>query len=120
MDFDGIKGDVTTADYKGWIELNSFQFGVSRGVSSGAGMRALNVSNVDISKARARLTSGAAPLFACRFRADRICPAAKLERLQQEFSAGLEIHEYADHDWRNALGAGQPHDAGRRLPSRRN
>ena len=36
MDFDGIKGDVTTADYKGWIELNSFQFGVSRGVSSGA------------------------------------------------------------------------------------
>src|SRR5258708_34015013 len=37
MSFGDAQGSVTTADYKGWIELNSFQFGVSRGVSSGAG-----------------------------------------------------------------------------------
>jgi type VI secretion system secreted protein Hcp len=37
MKFGSIPGDVTTEGYKNWIELNSFQFGVSRGVSSGAG-----------------------------------------------------------------------------------
>src|SRR5258707_15238943 len=50
MDFDGIKGDVTTADYKGWIELNSFQFGVSRGVSSGAGGATRESSSPSISE----------------------------------------------------------------------
>jgi type VI secretion system secreted protein Hcp len=55
MDFDGVKGDVTTADYKGWIELNSFQFGVSRAVSSGAGgatreSSAPSISEIVVSK----------------------------------------------------------------------
>src|SRR3979490_2281442 len=50
MDFDGIKGDVTAADYKGWIELNSFQFGVSRGVSSGAGGATRESSSPSISE----------------------------------------------------------------------
>src|SRR5260370_34573965 len=50
MDFDGAKGDVTTADYKGWIELNSFQFGVSRGVSSGAGGATRESSSPSISE----------------------------------------------------------------------
>ena len=50
MDFDGVKGDVTTADYKGWIELNSFQFGVSRAVSSGAGGATRESSTPSISE----------------------------------------------------------------------
>src|SRR3979490_3129272 len=50
MDFDGIKGDVTTADYKGWIELHSFQFGVSRAVSSGAGGATRESSSPSISE----------------------------------------------------------------------
>jgi type VI secretion system secreted protein Hcp len=50
MDFDGVKGDVTTADYKGWIELNSFQFGVSRAVSSGAGGATRESSSPSISE----------------------------------------------------------------------
>ena len=37
MKFGDVNGDVTTEGYKNWIELNSFQFGVSRAVSSGAG-----------------------------------------------------------------------------------
>jgi len=37
MKFGSIDGDVTTQGYKNWIELNSFQYGVARGVSSGAG-----------------------------------------------------------------------------------
>lgn len=32
-----IKGGVTEDKHKDWIELNSFQFGVARSVSSGAG-----------------------------------------------------------------------------------
>jgi type VI secretion system secreted protein Hcp len=34
---DTIKGQVTEDKHKEWIELNSFQFGVGRSVSSGAG-----------------------------------------------------------------------------------
>jgi type VI secretion system secreted protein Hcp len=37
MKFGDVPGDVTTQGFKDWIEMNSFQFGVSRGVSSGAG-----------------------------------------------------------------------------------
>ena len=32
-----IDGEVTTEGFRGWIELNSLQYGVSRNVSSGAG-----------------------------------------------------------------------------------
>jgi type VI secretion system secreted protein Hcp len=32
-----IDGEVTTEGFRDWIELNSFQYGVSRNVSSGAG-----------------------------------------------------------------------------------
>lgn len=34
---DAIKGDVTADGHAGWIELNSFQFGVGRGISSPTG-----------------------------------------------------------------------------------
>ena len=64
--------------------------------------RALNVSDADIAQARARLDSGAARMLAVRFAADRICPAEKLERLREEFPAGLETREYADSLWRNS------------------
>lgn len=37
MKFGSISGSVTTEGFKNWIELHSFQFGVGRGVSSGAG-----------------------------------------------------------------------------------
>jgi type VI secretion system secreted protein Hcp len=37
MKYADFNGPVTTDGYKQWIELTSFQFGVSRGVSSGAG-----------------------------------------------------------------------------------
>lgn len=37
MKFGDVNGDVTTEGFAKWIELDSFQFGDSRGVSSGAG-----------------------------------------------------------------------------------
>jgi len=91
-------------------------------------LRSLNVSDEDIEQARYRLNSGDAHLFACRFKADRICPAEKLQRLKSEFPTNLELHEYAEESWRNVLGK-RPHatftkeyriagDAGNDHPSR--
>ncbi|MBS0522973.1 MAG: type VI secretion system tube protein Hcp [Proteobacteria bacterium] len=37
MKYGDIAGNVTTDGYKGWIELSSAQFGVSRQLTSGAG-----------------------------------------------------------------------------------
>ena len=68
----------------------------------------LNVTDAEIAAARARLNSGAAHLFALRCRPDRICPRAKLERLQREFPVGLESREYAEPNERNSLGQ-RPH-----------
>jgi type VI secretion system secreted protein Hcp len=55
MKFAGIEGDVTTQGYEKWIELNSFQYGVGRAVSSGAGGKgressAPNVSEIVVTK----------------------------------------------------------------------
>jgi dienelactone hydrolase len=68
----------------------------------------LNLSEHHIAEARARLSSGEAHLLALRCRADRICPRAKLERLQKEFPIGLETREYGDPGDRNPLGE-RPH-----------
>lgn len=35
--YGSISGEVTAAGYKDWIEVNSMQFGVGRGISSGVG-----------------------------------------------------------------------------------
>ena len=69
---------------------------------------ALNVSDSEIAAARARLDAGEAHLLAVRCRPDRVCPRAKLERLQREFPVGLEVREYAAPDERNCLGE-RPH-----------
>ncbi len=37
MQVDGIEGDVTAAGHEKWIEINSFQWGVGRGVTSPVG-----------------------------------------------------------------------------------
>jgi type VI secretion system secreted protein Hcp len=51
-----IKGDVTASDWQGWIELNSFQFGVGRGIASPTGgssdreSSAPSVSEISVTK----------------------------------------------------------------------
>jgi type VI secretion system secreted protein Hcp len=56
MKFGSIKGDVETTAYKDWIDINSFQWGVGRGISSPVGSTAdreashPSVSEVTISK----------------------------------------------------------------------
>lgn len=56
MKFGATKGDVSTTEYKDWIMVHSFQFGVGRGIHSAAGSGAnrqgseASVSEVTISK----------------------------------------------------------------------
>lgn len=78
------------------------------GIEHGRQSSHLNVSDSEIAAARARLDAGEAHLLAVRCRPDRICPQAKIERLQREFPVGLELREYAEPDERNCLGQ-RPH-----------
>jgi len=59
LEYDGgaVKGDVTEEKHAGWIELNSFQWGVGRGISSPTGgaadreSSAPSVSEIVVTKA---------------------------------------------------------------------
>lgn len=81
---------------------------VTLGIGREGRLSQLNVSDSEITEARARLDAGRAHLLAVRCRSDRICPRAKLDRLRREFPAGLETREYAEAGERNCLGE-RPH-----------
>jgi dienelactone hydrolase len=71
-------------------------------------LSALNISDEDIGRARERLNANEAHLYACRFKADRICPPEKLDRLRKEFPVNLVMREYGEENWRNSHGK-RPH-----------
>ena len=56
MEYEGVPGQATTANYTGWITLTSAQFGVHRGISTPTGSAAnreastASVSEVSVSK----------------------------------------------------------------------
>jgi type VI secretion system secreted protein Hcp len=58
MKYEGIDGDVTAKGHEKWIELNSFQWGVGRGISSPTGRgadresSAPSISEVVVTKAQ--------------------------------------------------------------------
>jgi type VI secretion system secreted protein Hcp len=66
MEYDGgkIKGDVTADGHKDWIELNSFQWGVGRGISSPTGgakdreSSAPSLSEITVTKAQDAASGG--------------------------------------------------------------
>lgn len=63
MKFGAVVGQVTTEGFKDWIECSSFQYGVGRGVSSGAGGSqregsAPSISEITISKAYDKASPG--------------------------------------------------------------
>jgi type VI secretion system secreted protein Hcp len=57
MSYDGITGDVTTKGHEQWIEINSFQWGVGRGVTSATASEAdregatPSISEITVNKA---------------------------------------------------------------------
>jgi len=81
---------------------------VTFGIGRERRLSQLNVSDSEITEARARLDAGKAHLLAIRCRPDRICPRAKIDRLLREFPVGLEVREYAEAAERNCLGE-RPH-----------
>jgi type VI secretion system secreted protein Hcp len=46
MNWDGVPGDVTTAGFEKWIELQSFQWGVGRGIGSAMSGQASRESSI--------------------------------------------------------------------------
>ena len=52
----------------------------------------------------ARLATAECALLAVRCRADRLCPAGRLQRLQQQIALGLTVREYGGTEDRNAAG----------------
>jgi len=63
MKFGAVVGQVTTEGFKDWIECSSFQYGVGRGVSSGAGGQqregsAPSVSEISITKVYDKASPG--------------------------------------------------------------
>jgi dienelactone hydrolase len=81
---------------------------VAFGIGGKRRLSELNISDSEIAEARARLDAGGVHLLSVRCRPDRICPRAKIDRLQREFPVGLEIREYAEAAERNRLGE-RPH-----------
>lgn len=63
MKFGAVVGQVTTEGFKDWIELSSFQYGVGRGVTSGAGGAqregsAPSISEITVSKVYDKASPG--------------------------------------------------------------
>jgi len=78
------------------------------GISRPSVERALPVSAEHLEQARERLSAGNAHLLAIRACADRLSPAARLQRLRTEFPVGLCVREYGELASRNVLGE-RPH-----------
>jgi type VI secretion system secreted protein Hcp len=63
MKYGDLQGDVTAAGHEKWIELNSFQWGVGRGISSPTGAAAdressaPSVSEITVKKAQDRAST---------------------------------------------------------------
>jgi type VI secretion system secreted protein Hcp len=70
-----VKGDATAEGWVGWIELNSFQFGVGRGISSPTGgsadreSSAPSVSEITITKDQ---DSSTGPLLTAAFQGEGV------------------------------------------------
>ena len=50
LKYDGIDGEATTTGFEKWIEVNSFQFGVGRGISSAYGQSTRESSIASVSE----------------------------------------------------------------------
>jgi dienelactone hydrolase len=63
------------------------------GINRGSWTRQLNVSDADVQQAVVRLRRDDLKMLAGRFKKDRVCPAERLDRLNDEFGDRLIRHE---------------------------
>jgi dienelactone hydrolase len=73
------------------------------GLGKGAWAGELNVHDDELAAAARRLETDDLTLLAFRFKADRICPSEKIERLRAACGARLESHEYETSWWRSIV-----------------
>lgn len=104
MHYDGIDGNVTAKGYEKWIEVNSFQFGAGRGISTPTGgaenreASAASVSEVTVTKAMDK----SSPKL---FEASLIGEAGKTVKIVMT-RTGKELKELCIYKFENTLVSG--------------
>src|ERR1700712_582933 len=117
MNFDGlaVKGDVTEEGHKDWIEVNSFQWGVGRGISSPTGgakdreSSAPSVSEITVTKAQDLSTGG---LLTAALQGEGI--AVKIEFVKTDKG---KLEKYLTFDLENTMISGYSTSSGGDRPS---
>jgi type VI secretion system secreted protein Hcp len=115
MHFDGIEGNATAKGYEKWIEVNSFQFGAGRGISTptgGAANReasAASVSEVTVTKAMDK----ASPKL---FEASLIGDKGKTVKIAM-VRTGKELKELCAYKFESTLVSGYSVSSGGDSPS---
>lgn len=115
MHFDGIDGNVTAKGYEKWIEVNTFQFGAGRGISTPTGgaenreASAASVSEVTVTKAMDR----ASPKL---FEAGLIGDAGKTVKIVMT-RVGKELKELCIYKFEETLVSGYSVSSGGDNPS---
>ncbi|MGA7802255.1 MAG: type VI secretion system tube protein Hcp [Gammaproteobacteria bacterium] len=115
MQIEGIKGNVTEAEHKGWLEISSLQFGVGRAVqmSTGSGHEretsAPSISEVSVSKA---MDKASPKLFeeACSGKAKKV--TIHLVR-----TSGNSVKTYMEYELEECLVSGYSVSSGGDLPN---
>jgi type VI secretion system secreted protein Hcp len=115
MHFDGIDGNATATGYTGWIEVNSFQFGAGRGISTPTGgaenreASAASVSEVTVTKPMDK----ASPKL---FEAALIGEAGKVVKIAMT-RAGKELKELCIYKFEETLVSGYSVSSGGDTPT---
>lgn len=115
MHYEGIDGNVTAKGFEKWIEVNSFQFGAGRGISTPTGgaenreASAASVSEVTVSRAMDK----ASPKL---FEAGLIGDAGKTVKIVMT-RTGKELKELCIYKFENTLVSGYSVSSGGDTPT---
>ncbi|WP_291295948.1 type VI secretion system tube protein Hcp [Elioraea sp.] len=115
MHFEGVEGNVTAKGYEKWIEVNSFQFGAGRGISTPTGgaenreASAASVSEVTVTKSMDK----ASPKL---FEAALISNEGKMVKVVMT-RTGKELTELCSYKFENTLVSGYSVSSGGDTPS---
>jgi type VI secretion system secreted protein Hcp len=110
-----VKGDATATGWEGWIEVNSFQFGVGRGISSPTGgsadreSSAPSVSEITITKDQ---DSATGPLLTAALQGEGITVIIDFVKTSQG-----QLAKYMEYTLTNTLISGWSTSSGGDRPS---
>jgi type VI secretion system secreted protein Hcp len=110
-----VKGDATATGWEGWIEVNSFQFGVGRGISSPTGgsadreSSAPSVSEITITKDQ---DSSTGPLLTAALQGEGVAVIIDFVKTSQG-----QLAKYMEYKLTNTLISGWSTSSGGDRPS---